>query len=1152
MTFSRIVTRTLLLVALVAVCYLGYHTWAKSRPEYYWDRAELALAADNRAEAEVLLKNLLLRYPDHDRGHEALAEIYRTEQRKDARPDTFEARPQALYHLAKAAEYRDDDLVLQKKLLATYLKINRWREAAAVAKRISAVEPNHVNSLFALAWQAVATKNFEKAEELLTQLAQQPDHPRFATMALMVQLDTVAEDPQRSNSAYATVCKQIAGSSGDELAGLGPREASIMTSLLVSAVRAAESIEEAHARAKMILEALARTSAAEPQTLGRVADDASQVISVLSERHVVTGLIGRQRDERRELHEMADALWREAMSQEVASPRVYRFAAILAFSQADHEKAKAVIAEGLERFADLKGDDRKQMLELRLVAARNLIVMRRYQDARPHIEALIADEEAEGWGRLLAGASAAAAGEHRVALENYLAAQKKLGNTPLLHMALASTYLQLKLWTDALPHLAALRGRIDESDVEQRAWAARMNIDDTHLHWGEFRARLALGEWQPAQPHFESLRGTQFEAQAHAVAATYLWNNLYYDEAMNMLVKARQKFPKDLGITRVLMRCLDESGRAQEAEELLERTAESNPNDLETQAFLAQWRIRQGRQEEAITLLDELLERFPGTKTLVLLKSQALLAADDPEQVLALAESIRERENGAALSELMTAAAQLKMDNLSAASLHVEKAAETVENNNKLSLLRGTIAAMQGDYAAAVSVLGPALNVTALRSRASQILYESLLNIAKDKGFAAAEAKLQEVIERQPDDAYLLVVYADLKLHQNFLEEGIALLDRAEQMEPTSPGPAFLKARAFYRFGQIEVAWQEVGRALKIDPTHQPSIVLAAQIHLALGEDEAAVRAARVALENNPTLWELYLVQAQALNRLQRSEEAVRVLHGIIDNQPKFLTAHRMLVSVLAEQKELGPAYDAVSQARELLPDAFELVVDEISVLCMQDRVDEAKEVAEQAAGVTPDARRCLMLSRVFSMGGQFEPAYDWGRRAVYRADDSLKTTAQLMLGTIALGEGIKRDDRELLSDAREHFEAVHAAMPNNLIAGNNLAWLLATRFDEPEKAVIVCEAVMGDTQIIDLSTSFVDTMAFAYRKAGKLVEAHRLLQQSLNVHRRDPILHFQLGMVLLDDGKKSAARSALERALQLGLSDEKAEEARNRLAEID
>jgi hypothetical protein len=37
-----------------------------------------------------------------------------------------------------------------------------------------------------------------------------------------------------------------------------------------------------------------------------------------------------------------------------------------------------------------------------------------------------------------------------------------------------------------------------------------------------------------------------------------------------------------------------------------------------------------------------------------------------------------------------------------------------------------------------------------------------------------------------------------------------------------------------------------------------------------------------------------------------------------------------------------------------------------------------------------------------------------------------------------------------------------------------------------------------------------------------------------------------------LDDGKKSAARSALERALQLGLADEQADEARNRLAEID
>ena len=1145
-------TRGLLVVALAGMCYLAYHTWEKSRPEYYWDRAELALTASDHDAAELLLKNLLLRFPTHDRGHEAMAELYRTEERSDERPESFETRPQALHHLARAAELRPDDLVLQKKLLSTYLKINRAREAATVAKRIIEVEPNHVNSLFALAWQAVGAKDFERAEQLLTKLAAQPNHPRFATMALMVQLDTVSDDQERGKTAYDTVCKQVASTEGEELAGLGPRESSIMANLLIKAVGSAESVDSAHPRAKIALEAFDRMAQAEPRVLGLAADYASQVIAALTERHVVTGLIGRQRDERRAIHTMAQNIWDKAMAATTVSPGVYRYAAILAFSKADHEEAKRIIAEGLEKYAHLQGDDRKVLLELRLVAARNLIVMRRYADAKPHIDTLIADADTSGWGRLLAGTVASALGEHRTALDHFLSAQKRLGNTPLLHMALANTYLQLKLWTDALPHLAALQGRIDESDVEQRAWAAQMNINETHLHWGEFRAHLALGEWQPAQPHFESLRGTKYEAKAIAVAATYLWNNLYYDEAMTMLIKARQKFPKDLGITRVLMGCLDESGRAQEAEELLEKTAERSPNDLSTQTFLAQWRIRQGRQEESIALLDELLERFPGTKTLILLKAQALLAADDPEQVMSLADSIRKSENGEALYDLMTAAAQLKLENLASAAAHVESAAENVQNSNTLSLLRGTMAASQGDYATAVSVLGPALNVTALRTRASQILYESLLNIAKSEGFSAAEAKLEEVIARQPDDAYLLVLHADLKFHQNLLEEGIFLLDRAEKMQPSSPGPPFLKARAFYRFGQIEPARQEIERALKIDSSHQPSIVLAAQIHLALGEDEEAVRAARVALENNPTLWELYLVQAQALNRLHRTDEAVRVLHGIIDNQPKFLTAHRLLVSVLAEQGELELANQAVKRGREILPNSFELVVDQVSVLCLQKKVDEAEQIAEEAAGVAPDARRCVMLTRVFSMGGQFEPARAWGRRAVERAEEPLKTTARLMLGAICLGEGLKQSDEQLLADAREQFQAVHDVMPQNIVAGNNLAWLLATKFDDADQAVEVCETARGETPVADLSTTFVDTMAFAYRKAGKLVEAHQLLHESMSSNRRDPKLHYQLGMVLLDDGKKSAARSALERALQLGLADEQADLARNRLAEID
>ena len=132
------------------------------------------------------------------------------------------------------------------------------------------------------------------------------------------------------------------------------------------------------------------------------------------------------------------------------------------------------------------------------------------------------DKEFAGWGALLSGAIASAEGRQQSAFKNYLLARQYLGQNPLVSMALANTHLQLRQWEEALPLLKYLEQIMDASDVEQQAWAQMYQMFSEQIHWNQFRAHVALDQWEEAEAQMEALRGTSLEPRVEAVAALHV------------------------------------------------------------------------------------------------------------------------------------------------------------------------------------------------------------------------------------------------------------------------------------------------------------------------------------------------------------------------------------------------------------------------------------------------------------------------------------------------------------------------------------------------------------------------------------------------------------------------------------------------------
>ncbi len=232
-------------------------------------------------------------------------------------------------------------------------------------------------------------------------------------------------------------------------------------------------------------------------------------------------------------------------------------------------------------------------------------------------------------------------------------------------------------------------------------------------------------------------------------------------------------------------------------------------------------------------------------------------------------------------------------------------------------------------------------------------------------------------------------------------------------------------------------------------------------------------------------------------------------------------------------------------------------MLDEITIQVKLEHLDEAKQLAEtllasEELGELSPAIRALSLAQTFSSVGQTDLAVEWARRALQTADGDERIAAELFLGELALVVGQASGDRARLAEARDHFARIVESQPQNFVAANNLAWLLATEFNDPGRAVEVAETLRGEAPASALPLGFIDTLAEVYRAAGETQKARQLLEQAQHVYPDNSVLMYHLGMLLAESNESTAATNLLERALSVGgLTDAQQAEVQQALDQL-
>jgi putative PEP-CTERM system TPR-repeat lipoprotein len=595
-------------------------------------------------------------------------------------------------------------------------------------------------------------------------------------------------------------------------------------------------------------------------------------------------------------------------------------------------------------------------------------------------------------------------------------------------------------------------------------------------------------------------RGSLVQAEAHLAKALQLAPGLDVSRRLLTMTHLRRAEPaKALTVLQPLLERPNpiaavwsmkaqahvQQGQLQEAEEAFAQASKLNPDDARSQTALAVSRVLQGETDAGLAQLRS-------------------LAADEDSSVADLpliATLVRKRDFPGALKAID--------------ELEKKQPDRPVASN-----LRARILLAQGDRPGAVKAFERALEIQPSFFPAAAALAQIAL---AEKRPADAQAIVDKVLAADPKNSQALIASAALKARAGAKrEEIVAMFTRAIQQVPTDAAPRL--ALINYQLAQKEVpaALSAAQQAVAALPDHAGLLDALGRAQAASGDTNQAISSFNKLAQMLPTSPAPYLRLADVQWAAQRQDAAVQALGRALSVDPDNLQAQRALVDAYLAQDKTR---DAIRVARDIQTqrpkqDVGYLV--EGGIEASKQRWEPALAAYRKGLQAVPDSTQLATRIHV-ALTAAKKPADADRHAAVWLKAHPKDAGFRFYLGDLALA---KRD----LPEAEKQYREVLELQPENALALNNVAWLMATA-KKPGAVALAEKAVelLPDRPVI------MDTLATALAAEGQPDKGVDIMRQALALDDKNPMWRLNLARLLIQAGDKTAARTELDTLAALG-----------------
>ena len=692
-------------------------------------------------------------------------------------------------------------------------------------------------------------------------------------------------------------------------------------------------------------------------------------------------------------------------------------------------------------------------------------------------------------------------------------------------------------------------------------------------------ASLIEGYLQAALENQKKLRPpSPADRTARLLLAEFYLRTNQRDQAEKLLSNLNADYPDSVEVLRARCRLLalpQEPGNSSRfdpdgvaaADTLIRRFLKDYPNDRAAKLFYAEWLIQTQRTERAIDYLKDPAQ-FPPTDPLAQrLLGLAYLRAGQREQAQQILSTLPNDPN-LDLLLIQTAATR------EAGEKQLQEAMKRYENQGRFRIYEAMLRLQEGKFAEAIRGFASAVEFSEVRSAARQgmlLAFVTYLQVQPDK---ARELALQYVNELENFPSLYLVL-ADAALLTEDVGEPTdrwevrktmyAALNKWEEvaLQQNTPRADILltKARAHLLAGYPERARREALNSLAQNPTHAPTLMFLCELCLLppadLNRAQNYLAEAQKQAPNDPALPYLQARVAQASGN---PDAAIAVYRKLIQERPDDPLPRSLLVKTL---EEAGQKEQALTEARQWfsrLPDDINALATLIRLLVLHKAKQEAlttadeflkrqlntlhKRMEEQPSPLSPQEREqrfqaarttiLLATASAFHKAGDFEEAVRRAREVL--TSDPNQVGALLLLGEIAVA-------RQQWDEALGIYNTILKLRPRHFVAGNNLAWILAEKLQQPAQALAVVQDIWKGRPDLPpvaperLPADFLDTVGVIYSKLQRTdlyPEMRSLFEAAIRRYPTDPRMYLYLAHAQAALGERSKALENYDQAIRL------------------
>ncbi len=180
---------------------------------------------------------------------------------------------------------------------------------------------------------------------------------------------------------------------------------------------------------------------------------------------------------------------------------------------------------------------------------------------------------------------------------------------------------------------------------------------------------------------------------------------------------------------------------------------------------------------------------------------------------------------------------------------------------------------------------------------------------------AGADARLAEIIAREPRNAEALNLRAVLKQQRGDLAGALSDIDAAVAIDPKQPTAHFNRGNLLLAARRFEDAAAAFARAVELAPHDAAAWVHKAAAERQAGRDADAAESCVQALHHEPNNLAALNDGAAALGRLERFDEALALIDRLIALKSRSASAHTNRGKILVGLERWGDAVAAYRQA---------------------------------------------------------------------------------------------------------------------------------------------------------------------------------------------------------------------------------------------